>query len=226
MQITEREPRESAREFAMRMLKNNIIHLELEPGSMVSEHELAVKLGLSRGPVREALIELARVKMVEIYPQRGSYISPVDYELIDEARFMRETLEIAVVERCCMLGVAPGHFDILRENVKLQQFYFENDNNQKFWELDNEFHRLLFLNAGVINVHMLMSGMLTHFDRVRAMSLAVVKKNKLVDDHSLILEAIVSGDPEAAKSFMHKHLTRYKIDKEAVCGKYPQYIKQ
>ena len=226
MQISEREPRESARDFAMRVLKDNIIHLNLKPGSMESEHELAVKLGLSRGPVREALMELAKVKLVEIFPQRGSYISMVDYELIDEACFMRETLEIAVAERCCVIGVAPEHMAALRENVKLQQFYIENDNNQKFWELDNEFHRALFRNAGVLSVHTLMSGMLAHFDRVRAMSLALIKKNKLVEDHRLILEAIVSCDTETAKNLMHKHLTNFKIDKQAICAKYPQYIKQ
>jgi len=226
MQITEREPRESARDFATRVLKDNIIHLKLKPGSMVSEQELAVKLGLSRGPVREALIELGKVKLVDIYPQRGSCISMVDYELIDEACFMRETLEIAVVERCCLMGVAPGHLAALRENVKLQQFYFENDNNHKFWELDNEFHRLLFLNAGVMRVHTLMSSMLAHFDRVRAMSLTLIKKNKLVEDHRLILEAIVSGDTETAKNLMHKYLTSFIIDKQAVYAKYPQYIKQ
>ena len=226
MQITERQPRESARDFATRVLKDNIIHLKLEPGSMVSEQELAVKLGLSRGPVREALIELGKVKLVDIYPQRGSCISMVDYELIDEACFMRETLEIAVVERCCLMGVSPGHLAALRENVKLQQFYFENDNNHKFWELDNEFHRLLFLNAGVLRIHTLMSSMLAHFDRVRAMSLTLIKKNKLVEDHRLILEAIVSGDTETAKNLMHKYLTSFIIDKQAVYAKYPQYIKQ
>ncbi|MCL1875724.1 MAG: GntR family transcriptional regulator [Synergistaceae bacterium] len=225
MQITEREARESARGYAMRVIKENIIHLGLLPGSMVSEQELAAELGLSRGPVREALIELTKVKMVEVYPQRGSYISPVDYELVDEACFMREALEIAVAERCCLMGVMPAHLTALRENLNLQQFYSEGDNTRKFWELDNEFHRLLFLNAGVIRVHTLMSSMLTHFDRVRAMALAVIKKGKLVEDHHQILEAIISGNSGAAKSLMHRHLTSYQIDRQAVCDKYPQYIK-
>jgi DNA-binding GntR family transcriptional regulator len=164
--------------------------------------------------------------MVEVYPQRGSFISPVDYELVEEACFMRETLEIAVAERCCQMGVTPSHLTSLRENLNLQQFYFEGDNTRKFWELDNEFHRLLFLNAGVLRIHTLMSSMNAHFDRVRAMALSVIKKSKLVEDHQLILEAIVSGDKNAAKSLMHRHLTSYQIDKQAVCEKYPQYIKQ
>lgn len=155
MYVTERYKGESRRDYALRTIKDNIIRLELKPGSLVSEKELADAMGLSRGPVREAIIELAKVRIVEVYPQHGIKIAPVDYDLIDEARFMRETLEIAVVERCCSMGLQQEYLDILKENIKLQQFYLENDNKNKLLELDNEFHRLLFANVGVTRVYSL-----------------------------------------------------------------------
>ncbi|MBP0981483.1 MAG: GntR family transcriptional regulator, partial [Oscillospiraceae bacterium] len=62
MKILERLPRETGRDYALRVLKENIINLELAPGSLVSENELSAMLGLSRTPVREALIELSKVK--------------------------------------------------------------------------------------------------------------------------------------------------------------------
>lgn len=225
MYVTKCLARESGRDYALRVLKDNIIRLGLEPGSMVSENELATELGLSRGPVREALIELAEVKIVEIYPQRGSIISKVDYGLIEEACFMRETLEKAVAERCCQRGLQPEHLAALKENVQLQQFYLENQNKDKLWELDNDFHRRLFAYAGLTQVHMLMSRMLVHFDRVRAMALTAVKEIKFVEDHRLILEAIEGGDSESARQTMHNNLTRYQVDKEAIRAKYPQYLK-
>ena len=138
---------------------------------------------------------------------------------------MRETLEIAVVERCCSMGLQQEYLDILKENIKLQQFYLENDNKNKLLELDNEFHRLLFANVGVTRVYSLMNSMLVHFDRVRAMALTAVKDIKVIDDHHMILEAIINRDTESAKSLMHKHLTRYKVDKEAISRHYPEYIK-
>ena len=58
----------------MRVLLYNIIHIELRPGSAVSENELSSSHSLSRTPVREALIELNRIGLVEIRPQRGSCI--------------------------------------------------------------------------------------------------------------------------------------------------------
>lgn len=227
MLITKRDARESARDYALRLLKDNIIHLQLEPGSMVSENELAAELGLSRGPVREALIELARIKIVEIYPQRGSIIAKVDYDLMEEARFMRETLEIAVAERCCLIGLQPEHLAALQENVKLQRFYQENRNDEKLWGLDNAFHRRLFLNANVVQVYTLMNSMLVHFDRVRAMALTVVKEKEItfVEEHRLILDAIIEGDTKNVGHLMHKHLTHYQVDKIAIQTHYPQYLK-
>ena len=75
------------------MLKENIISMELKPGAMVSENELAAQLGLSRTPVREALMDMAQYGLVDILPQRGSRISLIDYALVEEARFAREVLE-------------------------------------------------------------------------------------------------------------------------------------
>ena len=74
MIIKERTGRETGRNYALRILKENIVMLELEPGSRISENELAQELGVSRTPVREALIELSKSKIVEIFPQKGSFI--------------------------------------------------------------------------------------------------------------------------------------------------------
>ena len=87
MKLLDRQPGEKARAYAIRVLLYNITTLELPPGSSVSENELSALMDLSRTPVREALIELSRLDLVEILPQRGSYISKIDYGLIEESRF-------------------------------------------------------------------------------------------------------------------------------------------
>ena len=92
MTITERYASETARDYALRMLKRSIVSLELKPGMMLSENELSVALGLSRTPIREALIELGKTRIVEVLPQRGSRISLIDCDLVEEARFLRTVL--------------------------------------------------------------------------------------------------------------------------------------
>lgn len=220
MYLTTREARETGREYALRVIRENIIRLELAPGSMLSENTLAAEMGLSRTPVREALMELSRDKIVEIYPQRGSSVALVDYALVDETRFMRNVLEKAVIEQVCQIAV-PEDLDRLRENVKLQQFYLENYYNASLMELDNEFHRILFEIAQKAQVHAMMQRFSIHFDRVRNMALSSVRNLKIVQDHAELVSAVTRRDAAAAMSLMEQHLNRYKIDEQEIRAKYP-----
>lgn len=224
MYITEPYPREIGRDYAIRILKDNIIRLELAPGSSINAREVAEQLHLSRTPVREALLELAKTKIVEVYPQSGSVVAPIDYALIDEARFMRSALEKAVVELVCQI-ITPEGLEELEHNVRLQEFYRGDKSLDKLLVLDDDFHTLLFRLAGKQLAYELMKSMTVHFDRVRNMSLNAVKDLKLVDDHRAIFEAVKSRDGELAKWEMEKHLERYKIDEEAIRQKYPEYFK-
>ncbi|MDD3903445.1 MAG: GntR family transcriptional regulator [Sphaerochaeta sp.] len=226
MHITARLAKETAREYALRILKDNIISLDLAPGSMVSENEISSQLGLSRTPIREALIELSRANIVEIYPQKGSRILLIDYALVEESRFLRLVLESAVVKVICE---REGTLDIslLEENLKLQEFYLENPNPDKLLELDNQFHCELFNLANKMQCyHWMMDGMTVHFDRVRSMSLNTIKDIKIVNDHKALIAAISERNSQEAVSLMEKHLSRYKIDEQAIREKYPQYFSE
>ena len=226
MRLTERLPRETGRDYALRTIKDNIVRLELTPGSMVSENELAAEMGLSRTPVREALIELSKAKIVEIYPQRGSSISLIDYNLVEEARFMRQVLECAVIERCCGQSDAM-QMQRLQENLRLQQFYQRDGGTytEMLMELDNAFHGLLFEMAGKPQVYKLMENMSLHADRVRSLALSKVKDEKIVQDHELLVQTILENQPEEAVRLMKKHLNRYNIDAKAIREAYPTYFK-
>lgn len=224
MYIPERSKKETAREYAYRVIKYNIISLELLPGSMVSEKELAQEMGISRTPVREALIELSKLKVVEIYPQRGSCISLIDNQLVEEARFVRLILEQAMADMACDKA---GKADLLalEENLKLQDFYLEHGAKDKLLLLDNEFHELLFLISNKKFTYDLLGGMMTHFDRVRRLSLLVIKDSKNISDHKNLVEAIKNKDKEAARSIITKHLSRYKLDEDELKKQYPGYFK-
>ena len=113
MYISDRLPKESARDFAFRTLKDNIVSLELKPGTLISENEIAMELGVSRTPVREAIIDLAKAGIIEILPQRGSYVSLIDPNMVEESRFVRKTLDKAVIELAC--EVAP--MEVIEELV-------------------------------------------------------------------------------------------------------------
>ena len=224
MYLTKREPRETGREYALRTLKENIIRLELAPGSMLSENELAAQMGLSRTPVREALVELSKVDIVEIYPQRGSAIARIDYDLVEEARFMRLVLEKAVVEQVCALA-APADLQRMRHNLRLYQECMDAGDSDAGLETDNNFHRILFQIARKDRVFGLIRNMSIHFDRVRRLSLSTVKDTKVLADHTAIVDAVEVGDAPLAVRLMEEHLTRYQYDAEILREAYPDYFK-
>lgn len=225
MTLLERLPQESDRNYALRTIKENIIGLGLTPGSQISETELADKMGLSRTPVREAIMELSRVQIIKVVPQKKSTIAMIDYDMVEEARFMRNTLECAVVELVCESITPEGIFH-LDENVRLQEFYLEGGDFEKIYSLDNRFHEALFEVAKKTQIYALMQNLLIHFDRVRRMAVDSVKDTKIIGDHRDILEAIRRKDPAQARRIMDKHLSRYKLDAETIRSKYPQYLKK
>ena len=92
MEVTPRLSRDTGRQYALRVIRDNIVLLDLPPGSLIIESEMAAQLGLSRTPVREALIELSQDRLVVIAPQKRSMVAPIDEALVEEARFSRSVL--------------------------------------------------------------------------------------------------------------------------------------
>lgn len=101
LELFEKAPNETVREYAYRVLYENIMSLKLPPGTAMSEQELSGILNVSRTPVREAFIRLSQKGLLEILPQRGTFVSKIHTEQLAEFRFFRVTLERAIVELAC-----------------------------------------------------------------------------------------------------------------------------
>ena len=218
MKLLDRLPDEKARAYAIRVLLYNITALELSPGSAVSENELSAVMNLSRTPVREALIELSRMDLVEILPQRGSYISKIDYGLIEESRFMRLVLEIAIAKLACESGISSHYMEQLEANLEQEQYYANSE------DLDNHFHQLLFESVGKSRTFDVIYSQMVHFDRLRILSLKSWQDARTVKDHRNILYAIRQKDAELAEMLITRHLTRFQVEKTELTRRYPDYF--
>ena len=75
---------------------DNIVNTGLEPGQKLIEQELCEKLGVSRTPFREAELELAQRKLIDIRPKIGTYVAYIDAELVEEVRHLRSVLEAEI----------------------------------------------------------------------------------------------------------------------------------
>lgn len=224
MVIPDRVVGDSVRDFAFKVLKENIVSLELKPGTLISENEIANELGISRTPVREAIIALNKANIIEILPQRGSYVALIDTKMVEEARFLRRVLDSAVIEVACESDDLET-LGKLEENIHLQEFYLERNMAEKIYELDNDFHRLIYVLAKKDIIYEMRSTIMIHFDRVRALSMETVKDMKIVNDHREMLEAIKAGDKLRAVELVEKHLGRYTVDEHAIREKSKEYFK-
>src|SRR3712207_751012 len=90
-----------------RALRTAIVTMCLKPGEMLSEQEIATRLGVSRQPVREAFIKLGEAGLLRVLPQRGTLVVKISLSAVDEARFIREAVECAVAREAARRAPRP-----------------------------------------------------------------------------------------------------------------------
>ncbi|MDO4521976.1 MAG: GntR family transcriptional regulator [Eubacteriales bacterium] len=228
MIILEKQPDEKASVYARRVILQNIVELELLPGSSISENELSAQLSLSRTPIREALIEMEKLGLVEIVPQKGSYVTKIEYDRIEDAKFIRLSLETSVVKLACEQGISERHLKKLRENIERQRSYAQHPSSKyNMTDLDNIFHQLLFCAVQKERVYEFLKLQMVHFDRLRNLSYQTLKTAKLeraLRDHENILYALERKDSELAGMVMKVHLTRHQIEKKELEEFCPEYF--
>ena len=228
MKIEKKRPGENARMYAHRIILDNIINLELPPGSAISENDLSVSLNLSRTPVREALIEMTRLDLVKIYPQKGSFVSKIDYDLIEESKFIRLSLELAALRLLCEQGIPADVLALFHKNLEAQRRYVQNPGvYNTMLELDNEFHKLIFQAVNKQRTYEFIRTQMVHFDRLRVLAYRMLKTEKneqTLNDHENIMYAMEKRDAELAEMVMSRHLTRHLFDKNELVRICPDYF--
>lgn len=189
-----------------RDLREAIIRLDLAPGSRLSEQEIATRMGVSRQPVREALIALAKSKLVEIRPNRGTVVVKISARQMMEARFVREAIEVAVVRR------ASDSFDSWTRSkldgilARQKQAMAIHDHNA-FRREDEQFHIAIAQGAGCGLAWNAISDIKAHMDRVCNLQLRnPASIANLITQHECILAAIDAKNADAAADAMRSHL--------------------
>lgn len=225
LELLKKSKREYAREYVIRVLRHNIINFNLKPGQFVSENEIAEILGVSRTPVREAFIELSRSSMVEIYPQKGTCISPIDMDVVEESRFMRCVLEKAVAQLSCDV-LSQSDIMTLEENLQLQEACASRKDYKHLLALDDSFHEFLFIACHKKMTYNLIKSAMAQFDRVRILNFAEMDMQITINEHKKMLQAIKNKDKEMSVNLMEKHLTRVIFDMSYLKEKHPEYFRR
>ena len=216
----------SARETAYSALRSRILNLDLKPNDSLNDKELAQQMGMSRTPVHEAIMMLGLVKLVVVRPQSGTYVAPIDTEIVEMEQFSRYTLEKEMVLRAIPV-LTEEAVRRYQENLQIYQFYLgshDPDRKTRLFELDNAFHRIAFELNGMENHFQWMQGLRHHIERVRVLSFVMNLDGCLIDEHRAIAEAMAAGDADAAVKTLKAHLGLYRTHLRKMKDAYPSYF--
>ncbi|MBX4259667.1 GntR family transcriptional regulator [Clostridium estertheticum] len=207
------------------LIREKIINLNFVPGLGISEKGISEKFNVSRTPVREAFVRLAQEGLISIYPQKGTFVSLINLSSVEEARFMREHLERAVVRLACE-GFPKEMFLKLEMNLKFQEMYMEDHDNKKIFAADEEFHRLIFEGCNKNKIWATINEMESDFQRIRILRLSSnLKWDHIYSQHIGIKNAIINKNPDLAEKIIIEHLTMVNFDKDQLKHDYSNYFK-
>jgi DNA-binding GntR family transcriptional regulator len=207
------------------VLRGLIVSLRLPPGERVSDAAWARDLGVSRTPVREAVLQLADEGLVDVVPQHGTFVARISSAAVLEAQFVREALEIAALRAA--VGRLPAGFEERIQANLAEQRRAGGRGAEGFYALDQAFHRLLLDASGHPEVWRIAHRSRAHLDRVRQLSLPdpdVI--SGLVGEHELIAERLLAGDGEGAETALRDHLQLVAVKLPELIEQHPEYFER
>jgi len=202
-------------------LRSAIVTMRLKPGEALSEQEIAGRLNVSRQPVREAFIKLSEDGLVDVKPQRGTFVMRISAEAVTNARFVREAVECAIAREAAQ-RVVTADVSMLKGLIAEQRKAAKADDAESFFVLDEEFHRGLAAASGCIYAWKVIESAKAQMDRVRFLSLPeATPMKRLIVQHQRILDGVAARDGDAAASAMQAHLREILSSLPRLAVKYP-----
>ncbi|MDR0253160.1 MAG: GntR family transcriptional regulator [Brucellaceae bacterium] len=216
--------RETAAKLIYRALQAEIVAMKLLPGTALNEKTFIEQFGVSRTPVREALIRLAEDGLVDIFPQSGTFVSRIPVDLIPESVVIRQALEGATAEHAA-LSVTPAAVEKLDELIALQHFHASRNKLDLFHEADDAFHEAIAEIAGFPGIWQHLKLVKIQIDRARRMTVPVLgRMDQVLHEHKSIRDAIVAKDASLAVKAMKHHLSAVLPDIDELRKSHPDYF--
>ncbi len=201
---------ESLAKMAYEAIRNSILSGLWQTGELYNEKAIATELGISRTPVREALLELASQDLIIFLPRRGLMVNRFTRRDVDEIFELREAVELLAVEK---ITAASPPFDLfeIEESLFKQRKAAKEKDYLAFMEADRRFHTLF---GALTNNRRLMAILenlrdMIHMMGTKALSLEG-RAEEVIKEHQKVFEAVKNGDAEKARQTMAYHLNSSK----------------
>jgi DNA-binding GntR family transcriptional regulator len=208
-------------------LRELIVSVQLEPGTVLQRAELAEHFGISQTPIRDALMRLGEEQLVDIFPQHATVVSRIDLSAALQAHFLRRAIELEILTTLCQLPEAEHRALVARLNASLaeQEAALNPLDVSKLAMADQAFHQEMYEAARVGPLWALVRKQSGHVDRLRRLNLPDEgKPQAIVRDHRAIVEAITRKDAQVAEKALRQHLAGTLALVDDIKRRYPQWI--
>ena len=219
------QTRASLSERIRTWLRGAILDVLVVPGAPLVEADIAARYRSSRTPVREALLRLQDEGLVEIRPQRGTYVAQLDLAQVEEAQFVRQAVEGAVIRRVCTIGanvaLSAELALVLRQHAQANA---RNDDSGTR-AADTAFHRTLVLASGLPGVWDVVARAREMHARIRAIAVPELGSGaRALAEHRAVVRALRAGDGDGAVRAMTRHLDRNLELARVIARQHPDYF--
>ena len=208
-----------------KILRDKILTMQLLPDTATSEQEIASMLQVSRTPVREAFIRLSREKLLMVSPQRRTTVAKISIEHVEQERFLRESLEQAVLEQF-ILNTSPAALLQMENNLQKQREMLELQNPIKFLHYDDAFHEVFYQATGHMLCHQILKRSCFDYERLRhlsCMSHRNIQKENL-KQHEAIFQFIQERRLADALTALREHLRHLFDEIKEMRNENPDYF--
>lgn len=202
-------------------LRREIVSLRLRPGETLDKGELALRFGVSRYPVSEALNQLRSEGLVDIRPQSGSCVSHIRLADMEEDLLMRRALEAEIVARLAVQKDA-GLLDDLHRNLRYQRTAIEADDGGGFHELDLAFHDALANALSYPRLRGTVEKLRLSLDRARRVIGSTKRLTATLREHEAVVAGLECGDPEIARRAMTAHIDTVTGELRDYAARHPE----
>lgn len=192
-------------------LREEILTLVRAPGAPISEKDIGDSHGVSRTPVREALLRLADEQLIEITPKSGIFVSRIAVGMLSDAFAAREALELMLVQKATE-RMRPSTVTTLRAIIQRQYECVESSDAAGFHDSDEALHRTIAEAAGHVGVWEMILQIKVPLDRLRRLSLPRLGRiEHVVHEHEKVVEGIAGGDAAVAVAAMRDHIQSLRM---------------
>jgi DNA-binding GntR family transcriptional regulator len=207
-----------------RALRGDIVALRLKPGAPLVEKEIAELYGVSRTPVREAVLRLADEGLVDIFPQSGTFVSRIPVRSLPEAIIIRKSLE-ETTARLAAERASGSQIAGLRAVMERQREMAAADDRDGFHQADEAFHAGVADAAGHPGIWTLVQHVKLQVDRYRRLTLPEDGRlPRVISEHDAVLAGIEAHDPDRAAARMGAHLGALLGEIGSIQGHNPDYF--